>query len=56
MVVIERGKYKRKVGNMLNYFGLCEYRVLIYTKVEILIIWNEGERIESKEWMQGSLN
>lgn len=52
VVIVQIGKYKRKMGNILNYIGLSEYQVLIHTKINILIIWNEGERIKSEECMQ----
>ena len=54
VVIVQIGKYKRKMGNILNYIGLSEYQVLIHTKINILIIWNEGERIKSEECMQWS--
>lgn len=54
IVLVEGEKYKRKMGNILNYTRLSEYQMLIYTKVEILIIWNEGESWESQECLQWS--
>lgn len=43
MVIVEKEKYKRKMGNMY-YFVLCEYQ-LIHNKLEVHELeW--GERIE----------
>lgn len=53
--MVEKRKYKRKLSNMLNYFVLCEYQMLIHTKVGIFMCWNGRERIESKAQMEGSL-
>lgn len=47
--MVEKQKYKRKLSNMLNYSVLCEYQMLIHTKVGIFMCWNGRERIESKE-------
>lgn len=54
-VIVDIGKYKRKMANILNYFVLGDCQVLIHAQVEIFISWNGGERIESKAQMKGSL-
>lgn len=48
MVILERRNYKGNVSNILHYFVLCDYQILINTEVEIFMHWNQGERIESK--------
>lgn len=54
VVAVERGKYKRKMGNMMNYFVFSEHQVFT-PRVEIFISWNGGERKESKAQIKRSL-